>query len=153
MGGQCNAILGKETVQALQLAACTITGGMSLMISMARILLGIALNDWPLGVAGQWNDVDIDNSLYYIIEYAASTDGFNINPGLNDAWFNLATNGQGLLLAVYADIGQMFVAWFTYDTVRPPEDVTAFLGEPGHRWLTAQGPYVGGHRDSDNFRH
>ena len=26
---------------------------------------------------------------------------------------------------------------------RPPEDVTALLGEPGHRWLTAQGPYAG----------
>ena len=37
----------------------------------------------------------------------------------------------------------MFLAWFTYDTQRPPEDVTAFLGEPGHRWLTAQGPYDG----------
>jgi hypothetical protein len=104
---------------------------------------GIALNDWPFGVAGQWNDVDTENSLYYIIEYAASPDVFNINPGLNDAWFNMATNGQGLLIAVYADISQMFVAWFTYDTVRPPEDVTAFLGEPGHRWLTAQGPYDG----------
>ena len=37
----------------------------------------------------------------------------------------------------------MFLAWFTYDTERPPEDVTAMLGEPGHRWLTAQGPYAG----------
>ncbi len=37
----------------------------------------------------------------------------------------------------------MFLAWFTYDTERPPEDVTALLGEPGHRWLTAQGPYDG----------
>ena len=37
----------------------------------------------------------------------------------------------------------MFVAWFTYDTERPPEDVQAILGEPGHRWLTAQGPYSG----------
>jgi len=37
----------------------------------------------------------------------------------------------------------VFLAWFTYDTERPPEDVTAFLGEPGHRWLTAQGPYDG----------
>ena len=69
--------------------------------------------------------------------------GFQINPGLNDAWFNLATNGQGLLIAVFPDIKQMFVAWFTYDTERPPEDVGAFLGEPGHRWLTAQGPYDG----------
>ena len=37
----------------------------------------------------------------------------------------------------------MFLAWFTYDTERPPEDVQAVLGEPGHRWLTAQGPYEG----------
>ncbi len=37
----------------------------------------------------------------------------------------------------------MFVAWFTFDTERPPEDATAMLGEPGHRWLTAQGPYDG----------
>jgi hypothetical protein len=37
----------------------------------------------------------------------------------------------------------MFVAWFTYDVERPAQDVTAILGEPGHRWLTAQGPYAG----------
>ena len=68
---------------------------------------------------------------------------FHINAGLNDAWFNLATAGQGFLITVFPDIKQMFLAWFTYDTERPPEDVTAQLGEPGHRWLTAQGPYDG----------
>jgi hypothetical protein len=68
---------------------------------------------------------------------------FQINPGLNDAWYNPATVGQGFLVSVFPDIEQMFVAWFTYDTVRPPDDVTAQLGEPGHRWLTAQGPYDG----------
>jgi hypothetical protein len=68
---------------------------------------------------------------------------FNINPGLNDAWYNPATDGQGLLITVFPDIRQMFVAWFTYDVERPPEDVTAILGDPGHRWLTAQGPYSG----------
>jgi hypothetical protein len=36
----------------------------------------------------------------------------------------------------------MFLAWFTFDTVRPPQDVSAILGEPGHRWITAQGPFV-----------
>ena len=68
---------------------------------------------------------------------------FQINAGLNDAWFNRATSGQGLLITVFPNIRQMFLAWFTFDTERPPEDVTAFLGEPGHRWLTAQGPYEG----------
>lgn len=69
--------------------------------------------------------------------------GIQINAGLNDAWYNPATDGQGFLITVFPDIQEMFVAWFTYDTERPPEDVTAMLGEPGHRWLTAQGPYEG----------
>jgi len=73
---------------------------------------------------------------------------FQINPGLNDAWYNPATDGQGFLVVVYPDIEQMYVAWFTFDTERPPEDVTAQLGGPGQRWLTAQGPYDG---DSANL--
>lgn len=35
--------------------------------------LGIAFTNWPLGVAGQWNDVDETNKLYYIIEYYHGT--------------------------------------------------------------------------------
>ena len=31
--------------------------------------LGLAYTNWPLGVAGQWNDVDTGNTLYYIIEH------------------------------------------------------------------------------------
>ena len=31
--------------------------------------LGLSLNGWPLGVAGEWNDVDETNSLYFVIEY------------------------------------------------------------------------------------
>ena len=74
--------------------------------------------------------------------FAAEGD-FTINPGLNDAWFNPATEGQGFLITVFPESKEVFLAWFTYDTERPPEDVGAFLGEPGHRWLTAQGPYDG----------
>ncbi len=101
---------------------------------------GIALSDWPSGVAGQWNDVDTNNTLYYIIEYDAGT-VFGINAGLNDAWFNPATDGQGFFTTVFPNIRQMFLAWFTFDTERPPEDASALLGEPGHRWLTALGSY------------
>lgn len=68
---------------------------------------------------------------------------FLINPGINDAWYNPATVGQGFLITVFPDIKQVFLAWFTFDLERPPEDVTAMLGEPGHRWLTARGPYEG----------
>ena len=66
-----------------------------------------------------------------------------INAGMADAWFDPATNGQGFLITVFPDRAELFVAWFTYDTERPPDDVTAHLGEPGHRWLTAQGPFEG----------
>jgi len=84
--------------------------------------------------------------LYY--EPLLNGQNFHINPGLNDAWFNPATNGQGFLITVFPDRKEIFLAWFTYDTKRPPEDVTAMLGEPGHRWLTAQGIYEG---DSANL--
>jgi hypothetical protein len=66
-----------------------------------------------------------------------------INPGMSDAWYDPATPGQGFLLTVFPDREELFLAWFTFDTERPPEDVTAILGEPGHRWLTAQGPFAG----------
>ena len=66
-----------------------------------------------------------------------------INPGMNDAWYNPATGGQGFLIVVWEEIQTMFVAWFTYDTERPHDDVQSILGEPGHRWLTAQGPWSG----------
>jgi hypothetical protein len=66
---------------------------------------------------------------------------FPINPGLNDAWYNPATNGQGLLITVFEN--SVFVAWFTFDVEQPPADASAVLGHPGHRWLTAQGPFEG----------
>ncbi len=31
--------------------------------------LGLALTDWPLGFAGEWNDLNVANLLYYIIEF------------------------------------------------------------------------------------
>lgn len=70
-------------------------------------------------------------------------EGFAINQGLSDAWYNEGTNGQGFFITVLEDSGLVFLAWFTYDVERPPGDAGAILGEPGHRWLTAQGPYQG----------
>lgn len=78
------------------------------------------------------------------ITVVEATDDFEINAGLNDSWFNPATLGQGFFITVFPDISSIFLAWFTYDTVRPDSSVTANLGEPGHRWLTAFGEYSGG---------
>jgi len=66
-----------------------------------------------------------------------------INPGLNDAWYNPETSGQGFFITVFPDLGAASLAWFTYDTELPPAGATAHLGDPGHRWLTAVGPIVG----------
>jgi peptidyl-prolyl cis-trans isomerase A (cyclophilin A) len=79
---------------------------------------------------------------YLVMTDVAVSNTFHINSGLNDAWTNTDTSGQGFFIAVYPDIEVMFLAWFTFDTERPDESVSALLGEPGHRWLTAQGKYA-----------
>ena len=68
---------------------------------------------------------------------------FVMNAGLNDAWFNPITEGQGFFITVFPDLNFVSLAWFTYDTDLPAEDETANLGWPGHRWLTAIGPIEG----------
>jgi hypothetical protein len=36
--------------------------------------LGLAITNWPQGVSGQWNDLIIGNTLYYVIEYPSTAD-------------------------------------------------------------------------------
>jgi len=86
------------------------------------------------------NDSGVDGEPISVIEAAP---GFLINEGLNDAWFNMSTPGQGFFITVFPDLHKMFLAWFTFDTDRPPANISAILGDPGHRWLTAFGPYAG----------
>lgn len=73
------------------------------------------------------------------------------NTGLNDAWFNPDTDGQGFFINVFPDNNLVFLSWFTFDTERPPESVPFKLGDPGHRWLTAQGFYDQGIADLTVF--
>ena len=68
---------------------------------------------------------------------------FRINAGLNDAWYNPETDGQGFFITVFPELGAVSLAWFTYDTALPPEGAPANLGDPGHRWITAVGPITG----------
>jgi PKD repeat protein len=81
------------------------------------------------------------DSLTRMVTVAEPGSEFQINAAIADAWFSPLTDGQGFFIIVWEDNGLIFLSWFTYDTERPPEDVMAILGEPGHRWLTAQGPY------------
>jgi hypothetical protein len=68
---------------------------------------------------------------------------FVINPGLNDAWINPAAGYQGMILTVFPDFKLMFAAWFVFDAQEPQAGITAQLGAPDQRWLTAFGSYSG----------
>lgn len=80
-----------------------------------------------------------------LVAYLASIEGggFSINAGLNDAWYDPATSGQGFFVTVYPTRGKVFLAWFTFD-VEPADGPAATLGDAGHRWLTALGDFEGG---------
>ena len=97
-----------------------------------QLTVGAPLNDG--------NGIDSGHTRVFDIEV---NDGFRINAGLNDAWYDPVTNGQGFFITVFADLGFASLAWFTYDTELPPNDAEANLGDPGHRWMTAVGPIVG----------
>lgn len=93
------------------------------------------------------DDSNYDNNSSYdstpITISGSSSPAFKINSGLNDAWYNPATDGQGFYIAVLPDVGLVSLAWFTYDTTAPQVDVHANLGSANHRWLTALGPING----------
>jgi plastocyanin len=97
------------------------------------------------------NDGAEDSTNQVVNVSEPAPDPIMINAGMTDAWFNIETDGQGMLIIVWEDIKFVFLAWFTFDTERPPEDVLAILGEPGHRWLTASGPYEGDTATLDVF--
>lgn len=62
-------------------------------------------------------------------------DNSAINAGLNDAWFNPDTAGQGFFITVFPQTGKLFLAWFIYDTERPAAGTPTLFGDPGHRRL------------------
>lgn len=84
----------------------------------------------------------IDHPQWAACVFEADCPKFQINAGLNDAWFNPATDGQGFFFTAFPKLGVASIAWFTYDTELPAEDASANLGDPGHRWITAVGPIV-----------
>jgi len=96
-------------------------------------------SDVAVSASGRLAVVDtVNNRIQFF-----STGSLQMNAGLNDAWFNPATDGQGFFITVFPDLGLVSLAWFTYDTEPPAMGATANLGDPGHRWLTALGSING----------
>ncbi len=83
------------------------------------------------------NDVKVDATAVFVFIQ------FLMNAGLNDAWFNILTDGQGFFITVFPKLGFITLAWFTYDTMLPTGDEVANLGDRGHRWITALGEIIG----------
>ena len=92
--------------------------------------IGAILN---IGDSNPANDTNVDQTTIYVFTQ------FIMNAGLNDAWFNPLTDGQGFFITIFPDLNFVTLAWFTYDTELPPLDATSSLGDPGHRWMTAGG--------------
>ncbi len=96
--------------------------------------------DVAIHVSGRVAVVDSGNHRIQLFNTESS---FAINAGMNDAWYNEDTDGQGFFITVFPDLGVVSLAWFTYDTALPPANAIANLGDAGHRWLTALGPISG----------
>ena len=65
------------------------------------------------------------------------------NAGLNGAWYNPATEGQGILLDIFTETKLVFFAWFTFDLERPA-GAMGTIGDEGQRWFTVSGNYEEG---------
>ena len=84
--------------------------------------------------------VDTNNNR---IELFRTEAAFSINAGMSDAWVNPLVDRQGFLISVWPQLHKMFLAQFTFDVARPDAGVTADVGGPGQRWVTALGDYAG----------
>jgi hypothetical protein len=75
---------------------------------------------------------------------AITTEAVDINAGMDGAWVDNDTLGQGFLIDAHTNpdgSNYIFVAWFTYG------DDTA----SGQRWLTAQGDFAGSTDEIDIY--
>ena len=116
-------------------------GQTSNVTGYATFPVNIPGNIYFVGAIINVSDANNDNNIGISSEQVEVE--FQINAGVNDAWFASYTPGQGFFITVFPGTQEMFLAWFTYDVERPQESVTALLGDPGHRWLTAFGSYSG----------
>jgi hypothetical protein len=114
---------------------------------------GLAQGSYYIGAIITISDANADNNIRLDPVPITISDGssFQINHGLNGAWFNPSTNGQGFFIDVLPDSGIVFISWFTFDTSRPASGTPSTLGESGHRWLTAQGGFSGNRAELDIY--
>ena len=110
----------------------------------ASSVLGAAFTDLPLiDYVNDGSSIVEENMVMTTVSEKPEAVPFVMNAGLNDAWFDPDTDGQGFFITVFPDLNFISLAWFTYDTELPADDASANLGDPGHRWMTAGGTING----------
>lgn len=63
--------------------------------------LGLALSSWPHGIAGQWNDININNALYFVIE--KDNTGINENTSPSKYGIDFFINNDKIVLNGISD--------------------------------------------------
>jgi len=107
-------------------------------------------SEYPL-YALYGNTVQLSNYVYIYKAFVLS-DEFQINAGLSGAWYNPATDGQGIYLEVLPDINKVIMAWFTFDTSDPDSAASSEVGYAGGRWVTAIGDFQGNEFSGDIYQ-
>lgn len=103
---------------------------------------GMVAGDYFIGAISDLVDTNSGNNTNADDDPIYVFTTFTINAGLNDAWYEPATDGQGFFITVFPGLGRASFAWFTYDTELPAMETMANLGDAGHRWITGAGPYA-----------
>lgn len=74
--------------------------------------LGLSLNGWPLGVAGEWNDVDELNTLYFLVEFPINAGAieleneFEMYPNPFDDLIKISSKDQLAEVVFRTSVGQ-----------------------------------------------
>ena len=136
-------ITSSDTLVGTKSISSIAAGANSNIEENVNLPAGLAVGDYFVGAI-----IDVDDNSSSNNTMATETPifvftDFIMNAGLNDAWFDPVTDGQGFFITIFPTLGFASLAWFTYDTVLPPLDATANLGDPGHRWITGAGQVVG----------
>lgn len=106
--------------------------------------LGLSLNGWPLGSAGEWNDVDHTNTLYFIIEYptVVSSEDLDIagkvsvSPNPITDYLIIETDGINLShLIIFNSSGQLLEQHYLENDFNSQLIDTSHLGQ-GMYWVS-----------------
>lgn len=101
----------------------------------AWVTLEADVDYWFVSIGSGWEESPPSFAEY--LHVLVPTTRFRINSGMNGAWYNPATPGEGYFISVFDTLKRVFVANFTHSDSTVP-------GDPyGHRWYTAAGTING----------